>query len=141
MKLKFSKIRLDFKILVLIQIHQRILIWCTVFNKNNNNNIHHYHKRLGACLIPNGSVYIESRMNCCALFTRLNSPTASSAFLKLKLVSLQIGNSYLKIIYKLKENNMVWNTMSRAQYMQVWDTHSKAWQVKYIEVTEIKNVG
>ena len=44
----------------------------------NNNNIHHYHKRFGACLIPNGSVYIESRMNCCALFTRLNSSTASS---------------------------------------------------------------
>ena len=49
-----------------------------IWYNNNNNNNNHYHKRLGACLIPNGSVYIESRMNCCALFTRLNSSTASS---------------------------------------------------------------
>ena len=47
-------------------------------NNNNNNNNNHYHKRIGACLIPNGSVYIELGMNCCALFTRLNSSTDSS---------------------------------------------------------------
>ena len=51
--------------------------YISIINNNNNNN-NHYHKNFGACLIPNGSVYIESRMNFCALFTCLNSSTASS---------------------------------------------------------------
>ena len=33
-----------------------------IHNNNNNNNNNHYHKRLGACLIPNGNVYIELRI-------------------------------------------------------------------------------
>ena len=44
---------------------------------NNKNQNHHYHKRLGACFIPNVNVYIESRMICCALFNRLNNSMAS----------------------------------------------------------------
>ena len=70
-----------------------IISWCPLLNILTsektyqliiiyiNNNIHHYHKRLGACLFPNGVVNIESRMNCCALFTCLNSSTASSDFM------------------------------------------------------------
>ena len=70
------------KILILshIQINNtpQVVHHLTLIYNNNNNNIHHYHKMLGACLIPNGIFYIELRMNCCALFTRLNSSTASS---------------------------------------------------------------
>ena len=50
----------------------------SLMNNNKYNKNHHCDKILGACLIPNGNVYIELRMICCELFTRLNNSTDSS---------------------------------------------------------------
>ena len=52
-------------------------------------------------------------------------PIWFKAFLYLKLVSLQIRHSFLQIIHRIEVNNMVWNTMPRAKYTQIWETHSK----------------